>query len=210
LNFSETITLKFPAAGAAHPPPTGGPVEQFVMAALKYAVAGFLTVVIVYCSLITTSAPVSYEEMNPVKRAITVLEAKGFTHEAFLLRHVVVYRSSDNWLNGIATRESAYAATNFPFEIITLYPDFYSKATDDTERAMVLLHEAQHIEGADEQSAYGYVWQNRQQLGWTRLKYGTTESYITIEELTRENAPSLFTCANKVWQDCTENLFVKK
>ena len=33
---------------------------------------------------------------------------------------------------------------------------------------------------------------------------GTTESYITIEQQTRENAPELFNCPEKPWEDCTE------
>jgi hypothetical protein len=105
-------------------------------------------------------------------------------------------------------KENAYAATNFPFQMITLYPDFYHKAKDDTERAMILLHEAQHLQGADEQEAYAYVWKNRTRLGWTQITYGGTPTYIDVAGLTRENAPALFTCTQKVWNDCTENLQV--
>ena len=94
--------------------------------------------------------------------------------------------------------------------MITLYDDFYKRATDDTERAMILLHEAQHLLGANEHSAYSYVWRHRRQLGWTQLTHGTTETYVTIAEQTRENAPDLFDCPSKVWSDCTETLSVRR
>ena len=134
---------------------------RFAGAAADYVVAGILSVIIVYLSLLATSVPVSSGDRATIDRAIDVLYAKGFGREAFLLRHVATFRTSDNWLNGVDEHESAYAATNFPFGIITLYHDFYYKAEDDTERAMILLHEAQHMQGADERQAYAYVWRNR-------------------------------------------------
>src|SRR5215203_3784860 len=102
-----------------------------------------------YCSMLATSSSVSTSEMQTISRAIDVLEARGFGREAFLLRHTVSFRGSDNWINAAIGDQDAYAATNFPFEIVTVYPDFYTKAVDDTERAMVLLHEAQHLQGRD-------------------------------------------------------------
>ena len=75
----------------------------------------------------------SEREMEKVDRAIAVLETKGFDREAFILRHLTTFRASDNWLNSANAGENAYAATNFPFGIITLGPDFYTKATDDTD-----------------------------------------------------------------------------
>ena len=123
------------------------------------------------------------------------------------MRTAATFRGSDNWLNThLVTKENAYASTNFPVGIITIYPDFYSKAVDDTERAAVLLHEAQHLKGGDEHAAYEYVWQHRAQLGWTLLSHGTTESYITIEEQTRFEAPELFTCQDRMFKDCTEQI----
>ena len=74
---------------------------------------------------------------------------------------------------------------------------------------MVLLHEAQHLKGGDEKAAYSFVWQNRERLGWTQLSHGTTPSYITIEQQTREFAPELFTCRQNLWSDCTETLACK-
>jgi hypothetical protein len=174
------------------------------------AVAAVLALFAFYLSLIATSAPLEVNERLAVQRAIGVLEQKGFAREAFLLRHTVVFRSTDNWLNALTKEDKAYAATNFPFQIVTLYSDFYKKTTDDTERAIVLLHEAQHLQGADEPKAYAYVWEHRQQLGWTQLAYGTTPSYVTIAEQTREIAPELFRCHDKVFDDCTESLTAKR
>ncbi len=146
----------------------------------------------------------SADDRGAVERAVAVLESKGFSSEAFLLRNVTTFRSSDNWLNQAVAGESAYAATNYPFGIITIYPDFYTKAVDDTERAMVLLHEAQHLMNKGEAEAYAYVWRQRQRLGWTTLSHGTTPTFVTVELQTRENAPELFTCRSNLWNDCTD------
>ena len=159
-----------------------------------------------YSSLIATSKPINAEQYSKVNDAISLLEARGFEREAFLLRHTAEFRGSDNWFNSAVLKADSYAATNFPFQIITLYPDFYSKTTDDVERAMVLLHEAKHLEGKDETAAYSYVWQNRGRIGWTQLDHGTTPTYVTISEQTRENAPELFTCSDRLWNDCTEKM----
>jgi hypothetical protein len=174
------------------------------------AIAALLALFAFYLSLVATSAPLTARERNSVDAAIRVLDQKGFSREAFLLRHAATFRSTDNWLNSVTKQDNAYAATNFPFQIITLYPDFYDKAVDDTERAMVLLHEAQHVQGSDEAAAYGYVWKHRQQLGWTQITYGTTASYITIAEQTRDYAPDVFTCSDHAWNDCTEMLESKR
>ena len=157
-----------------------------------------------YLSLLATSLPLEHHQRETVDRAIAILEAKGFDSEVFLLRNTVSYRSSDHWLNSFVFSENAYAATNFPVQIVTIYPDFYTKAEDDTERAMILLHEARHLMGEGEPEAYAYVWQNRNRLGWTILTHGTTPTYITIGDITREIAPELFTCTDKLWNDCTE------
>jgi hypothetical protein len=162
-----------------------------------------------YSSLIATSQPITAEQYAMVDEAIEVLESKGFEREVFLLRNTAQFRGSDNWFNSAMLKADSYAATNFPFQIVTLYPDFYSKTTDKVERAMVLLHEAKHLESKDEAAAYAYVWQNRDRLGWTQLSHGTTATYVTISEQTRENAPDLFTCPDKVWNDCTEKFAVR-
>jgi len=177
---------------------------------LTNLIVGVLTVVGFYLSLLATSQPVSSTDMAEVDRAIDVLAAKGFDREVFLLRHTVTYRSTDHWLNRMTFKENAFAATNFPFQMITLYPDFYRKATDDTERAKVLLHEAQHLQGADEQHAYAYVWRNRAQLGWTRNLYGSTPTYMDVAGQTRENVPELFICTLKPGDDCTEDVATRQ
>ncbi|MEQ1762915.1 MAG: M48 family metalloprotease [Pyrinomonadaceae bacterium] len=107
-------------------------------------------------------------------------------------------------MNGLTEKENAYASTNFPFQLVTIYSDFYTKAADDTERAMVLMHEARHLMGENENQAYAYVWRHRKQLGWSIKTHGATESYVTIEQQTREMAPELFNCPEKPWEDCTE------
>ena len=182
----------------------------FIANWLGPCVAGVLTLVIFHLSLLTTSTPVSDHQSAVIARTIADLEAKGFAREAFMLRNVVSFRNSDNWLNGVSGSENAYASTNFPFFIVTVYPDFFEKATDDTERAMVLLHEAQHLRGRSERQAYAYVWRSRRQLGWTTLSHGTTPTFITIEQQTRDHAPELFTCPQLVWNDCTETVVAKR
>ncbi len=164
---------------------------------------------IFHSSLLVTSQPLRADEQEAVTRAVDLLDAKGFSREAFLLRRLTLFRNTDNWLNAVTDKENAFAATNYPFNIITLYPDFFMKAQDDAERAMILLHEAQHLQGANEREAYGYAWRNRHRVGWTILSHGTTESYISVETLTREIAPELFTCKDKIWNDCTESLPAK-
>jgi hypothetical protein len=170
----------------------------------NYTASIVLALVAFYLSLLTTSLPPAKHERAAIDRAIAVLADKGYDREVFLLRRTVTFRGTDHWLNNFVEKENAYASTNFPFQIVTLYPDFYGKAADDTERAMVLLHEARHLMGENENQAYSYVWQNRKRLGWTLQTHGTTESYVTIEQQTRENAPELFNCPEKSWDDCTE------
>jgi hypothetical protein len=174
------------------------------------ALSALIAFGVFYSSLIATSQPITAEQYSKVNDAIELLEAKGFEREVFLLRNTAQFRRSDNWFNSAMLNADSYAATNFPFQIITLYPDFYSKTTDDVERAMVLLHEAKHLESKDENAAYAFVWQNRERLGWTQLTHGTTPTYVTISEQTRENAPELFNCPDKVWNDCTEMLAVRR
>jgi len=167
----------------------------------NFLVAG-LTFVIFYLSLMNSSLPVDPAKQEVIDRAIAVLEKKGFSRDAALLRKTS-FRAPDNWLNHFSEKENAYAATNFPFRIITLYRDFYTKTADDTERAMILMHESRHLRGADESEAYEYVWRNRQQLGWTQLSHGMKGTYTTIELQTRQYVPQLFRCPEKLWDDCT-------
>ncbi len=185
-------------------PAKHGPLRRVVTSAVHVFIFTALGFGIFRATLVATSQPLTDTENEIVNRSVSILEDKGFSNEALILRNGVSFRRSDNWLNRFADRENAYAATNFPFGIVTVYPDFFSKAEDDTERAMILLHEAQHLTGATEAQAYRYVWGQRSLIGWTQLKYGVTPTYITIELQTREYAPDVFTCSRNVWSDCTE------
>lgn len=157
-----------------------------------------------YLSMIFTSASLKYEEKIQIKNAVRLLDEKGFAKEVFLLNYLTSYRGNDNWLNASTKFENAYAATNFPFEIMTVYPDFFTFPADDTERAAILLHEAQHLKGADEKEAYEYVWRNRKKLGWTKETHGRSVVWRNIRRQTQEFAPNLFVCDWNEANDCTE------
>jgi hypothetical protein len=169
-----------------------------LLAAIFIALFGF------YMSLSVSAKKLAYEEKKKVEDAVLILEDKGFGRDVFLLRYVTAYRATDNWLNASVEKENAYAATNFPFEIMTIYPDFFQYPQDDTERAAILLHEAQHLKGADEKQAYEYVWKNRRQLGWTSENYSGSVIWLNVRRQTREVAPELFTCQGNEYEDCTE------
>jgi hypothetical protein len=153
-------------------------------------------VIAFHVSLLLTSEAITTEQRQLVRRTIGVLEERGFEDKAWLLRHVAKYRQNDNWLNASAGHADAYAATNFPFEIVTLYPDFFTAPVDDTERAAILLHEAQHLRGADEHEAYEAVWNKRAQLGWTEETYSGTRVWNRTMQLAREYAPEVFNSAS--------------
>lgn len=155
-------------------------------------------------SLIMSAQKLTMRERGQVDSAIMLLEQKGFARETFLLRYLTAYRSNDNWLNASVEKENAYAATNFPFEIMTLYPDFFTFPADDTERAAILLHEAKHLQGKDEKTAYEFVWKNRVKLGWTHDKYFRSPVWEAVRLQTRENVPELFSCTENLYSDCTE------
>lgn len=172
----------------------------------RFASALFVAALIlcgVYFSLLQSAEPLTSEQAATVERAVKVLEEKGFVRESFLFRRTVAFRASDNWLNEATREEDAYAATNFPFQIVTLYDNFFKYPQDDTERAMILLHEAQHLQGAGEPEAYEFVWRNRKKLGWTEDVYGQTRVWQNVFEFTRQQAPNLFRCAFNANEDCT-------
>lgn len=165
-----------------------------------------LAVVIVgfYVSLVLSAKSLDYEQRKAVASSISILEERGFSDEVFLLKHLAVFRSSDNWLNASVEKENAYAATNFPFEIMTLYEDFFTYPVDEVERAAILLHEAKHLQGKDEKEAYDFVWKNRKKLGWTREKYQRSIIWQEVRNQTKEYAPNLFVCDVNPAGDCTE------
>jgi hypothetical protein len=170
----------------------------FCLAVVLLIISGF------YISLLATAESLNAEEHAQVDHAIEVLEKKGFTAEAFYLRNFAVFRGGDNWLNSSIAKENAYAATNFPFAIVTLYPDFFSYTADETERASILLHEVRHLIGDDEKGAYEFVWQNRDSLGWTKERYQSSIVWMEVRKQTREYVPNLFVCGFNEFGDCTE------
>jgi hypothetical protein len=175
--------------------------------AMRAAVCLGVCVVLVvafYLSLIASSRSLSAEQRQLVAKATAIVRERGFDTEARFLERYSVMRSSDNWLNSLVPKENAYAATNFPFQIITIYPDFVTYPVDDVERAAILLHEARHLQGGDEKDAYKFVWQNRAKLGWTKDKYEQSNIWRNVRRQTREYAPELFGCPGKELDDCTE------
>lgn len=172
-------------------------VSVFVLVCITL-LAGF------YLSLIGSASKLTLNQKQTLRSAISVVREKGFTDEALLLGNIAAFRTTDNWLNASIAKENAYAATNFPFEIITLYPDFFTYPTDDTERAAILLHEARHLAGADEHDAYEFVWKHRNQLGWTAEFYRDSPVWQNVRRQTQENVPQMFVCDRNEAGDCTQ------
>jgi len=156
-----------------------------------------------YLSLLLTSHDLGLHERETVQSAVSVLEQKGFDKEAFVIRRLATYRDSDNWWNNCMGHRDAYAATNFPFEVLTLYPEFFQAPVDDDERAAILLHEAYHLLGSGEETALEGVWRNKQRLGWTAEKYGQSKVWRGTRELTIAYVPQLFRCGDDRKSDCT-------
>ena len=158
--------------------------------------------VIWYASLLISSDGLQPDQREKVQNAIAVLSQQGFTREAFFLKHLADFRGTDNWWNKYIGHRDAYAATNFPFEIVTLYPDFFEVPVDDKERAAVLLHESRHLMGEGEDSALDFTWRNKQQLGWTADRYGQTRVWDMTEKLTKVSFPFMFQCGPDGKSDC--------
>lgn len=156
-----------------------------------------------YFSLLVTSRDLGYDQRQIVQRSIAILEQKGFRTEAFILGKLTTYRSTDSWWNRYVGHRDAYAATNFPFEVLTLYPGFFTDSADDDERAAILLHEAYHLQGSGEPAALQGVWRNKQRLGWTEEKYGQSRVWKQTRELTMSQVPTLFQCGPDGKADCT-------
>jgi hypothetical protein len=161
-----------------------------------------LVLIVWYFSLLLTSEKLHPDQYLKVDIAIALIEQSGFTREGFLLRHAAIFRSTDNWWNRWLGHRDAYAATNFPFEIVTLYPEFFDTPVDDRERAAVLLHEARHLLGDGEDAALRSTWMSKQRLGWTKDRYQQTKVWDNTERLTRERFPYLFQCGANSQTDC--------
>ena len=170
----------------------------FVFVAVSAVIMGLF-----YLSLVLTASPLSANEYAKVESAIFYLEKRGFINEAFLLKDFATLRNNDNWLNASVPKENAFAATNYPFGIVTLYPDFFTYPADDVERAAILLHEARHLKGYGEEDAYEFVWRNRKYLGWTSERYSDSPVLQNIRKQTVEFAPNLFVCDFNPQRDCT-------
>jgi hypothetical protein len=164
----------------------------------------FTILFICYASLLLSSDPLDFDQRQAVYRATEVLDQKGFGKEAFVLRHLVSFRRTDNWWNMQVGHREAYAATNFPFEVVTLYPEFFDVATDDYERAVILLHESYHLFGSGEVAALEGVWRDKRRLGWTEDKYGQTQVWRNTREMTLSQVPHLFRCGTDGKSDCTQ------
>src|ERR1051325_3082127 len=161
-----------------------------------------VVMIICYLSLLVTPDELGYDQRKTVERAIAVLDANGFGKQAFVLRRLVSYRATDNWWNHQVGHHDAYAATNFPFEVVTLYPDFFEVAVDDNERAAILLHESYHLFGSGEATALEQTWRQKRRIGWTEDRYGQTLVWANTEELTMSQLPNLFRCGSDGKSDC--------
>jgi len=161
-----------------------------------------ILLIIFYVSLLLSSEGLSSDQREKVDHAIALLRARGFSTEAFTLNRLTSFRSTDNWLNAYVGHHDAYAATNFPFEMVTLYPEFFETPVDDCERAAVLLHEARHLLGKGEDDALEYTWKSKQQLGWTTEKYRQTKVWDATMRLTKSRFPYMFQCGYDQQQDC--------
>ena len=155
-------------------------------------------------SLILTSEELEPDQRQSVAQAVAVLEQEGFSKEAFMLRNVASYRGTDNWWNAYVGHHEAYAATNFPFEVVTLYAPFFDATVDDTERAVILLHESHHLFGLGEDTALEAVWREKQRLGWTADHYSGTKVWRNTKEWTTQSVPTLFHCGSNGRSDCVE------
>lgn len=155
-----------------------------------------------YMSLLITSDDLGFDRRQIVEKAVVLLGQNGFSRESFVLAHLTTYRRTDNWWNKYVGHHDAYAATNFPFEVVTLYPEFFETAVDDNERAAILLHEAYHLFGSHEGAALEGVWREKQRIGWTAEKYGQTKVWNNTRALTMAQVPSLFYCGTDGKSDC--------
>ena len=191
------------AAESLAPEPDEAPRKRSLLKRLVWIISATLLILVVwYLSLLISSDRLQPDQDLKVEVAIGLLEQTGFTREGFMLRHATVFRSTDNWWNHWLGHHDAYAATNFPFEIVTLYPDFFTAPVDDRERAAVLLHEARHLLGDGEEAALRSAWMNKRRLGWTADRYQQTRVWVATEGLTRAQFPYLFQCGSDGKSDC--------
>jgi len=191
-----------PQPDEAMPEVATPPKRSFLKRLTWIAATTLIILLICYVSLLATSDGLQPEQREQVQKAIAVLKQQGFNREAFILGHLTVFRATDNWWNRYIGHREAYAATNFPFEVVTLYPEFFTVPVDDKERAAVLLHESCHLMGSGEEAALGATWRNKRQLGWTIDVYKQTRLWNATEPLTRAQFPYMFKCGPDGQSDC--------
>jgi hypothetical protein len=158
--------------------------------------------IVFYASLLISSDGLNPDQRLKVQNALDLIQSRGFGRESFVLNHLASFRTTDNWLNAYVGHHDAYAATNFPFEVVTLYAEFFEAPADDCERAAVLLHEARHLLGDGEDAALENTWKSKRQLGWTTDKYGGTRVWDATMRLTKARFPFLFQCGAAGQSDC--------
>lgn len=161
-----------------------------------------MLLIIFYASLLFSADKPNPNQLVKIQNAIDQLQMRGFSREALVLNHVASFRTTDNWLNAYVGHRDAYAATNFPFEVVTLYPEFFEAPVDDCERAAVLLHEARHLFGDGEDGALENTWKSKRQLGWTSEKYKQTRVWDATMRLTKARFPYMFQCGADGQTDC--------
>jgi hypothetical protein len=184
------------------PPPAKPKKRPFVKRVIWIATTTGILLIAFYTSLLLSSDGLTADQREKVQKAIALLNERGLSREAFVLNRLASFRSSDNWLNAYVGHRDAYAATNFPFEIVTLYPEFFEVPADDCERAAVLLHEARHMFGEGEDAALENTWKSKRQLGWTIDKYGGTRVWDATMRLTKARFPYMFQCGGDGQTDC--------
>lgn len=192
------------ASDAAYDAEAGAGIrKRGLVRRLTWILGMTLTILFIwYVSLLATSDALTFEQRQTVHRAVEILDQKGFGSEAFVLGNLASYRATDNWWNAYIGHHDAYAATNFPFEVLTLYSEFFETAVDDNERAAILLHESYHLRGSGEQAALEGVWREKGRLGWTEDKYGHTKVFNNTKELTVAHVPDFFRCGSDGRSDC--------
>jgi hypothetical protein len=177
--------------------------EQGIGRRLLWLIGVTVTLIFIWSrSLLLTSDAIDAGQRQLVRQAIALLDRAGFSREVMMLRHFANYRATDNWWNLYLGHQDAYAATNFPLGVVTLYPPFFTAAVDDTERAAILLHEAQHLWGAGEDAALESVWRTKQRLGWTAAEYSQSKVWRNTREWTAAGVPALFQCGADRDADC--------
>lgn len=211
VNFAEALECRrcrtllgsetFDVAGEASTTPGA---QSLARRGLIVAATCVAILCVFFTSLFASSEGMTPDQARDVRAAIDVLSARGFSQEAMVLSRLVSFRTTDNWWNRHVGHANAWAATNFPFAVVTLYPPFFDLAVDDTERAAILLHEAQHVLGAGEDAALADVWREKRRLGWTADRYGSTRVFKNTREWTEKSAPAMFRCGSDGRADCYE------